>query len=206
MRKGEHATRTKILDAAATLMTRRGFAGTSAQSVADEAGVNKALIFYYFGNKTRLFEHVLEHYLRGLHEALSQVAYAATASPIERMHCMLDAWIDYIEERPEYPALVQRELANAQGRHDLIARYNQQNFELVEPLLRPLAGKKRSPTAAFQLFTSIVGMVLYYYISAPVLEPLVKDPLGRTACRARRRHVHWLVDTILSALQPEVAA
>jgi AcrR family transcriptional regulator len=193
-------TGARILDAAARLMSRHGFDATSAQDVADDAGVNKALIFYHFGNKSRLFEQVLERYLEGLHEALSRAAADAACAPQHRVHAMIDAWIDYIEAHPEYPALVQRELANAQGRHDLLARYNARNFQLVDQLIAPLCGGKKSATASHQLYTSFVGMVLYYHLSGPVLEPLVARPFGPTALGARRQHVHWMIDAVLGAL------
>ena len=193
--------RTALLDAAESLMTERGFDGTSVQAIADRAAANKALVFYYFGNKSALFEQVLERYLAGLHQALTATAAQGTDTPGAALHRMLDAYIVYIEANPSYPRLVQRELANTQGRHDLLARYNDENFALAKKLLEPLTGPRNSRRAAHQLFTSFVGMVLYYYLAAPLLAPMLGDPWSTRAKKQRRDHVHWMADGVLAQLE-----
>jgi TetR/AcrR family transcriptional regulator len=204
--------RTRILSAAVELMSERGFDGTSVQAIADHAAVNKALIFYYFGNKTQLFAQIFEHYLGGLHAGLQQAmasfdeAATTKAEGARRLHAVVDAYIDYIERNPSYPRVVQRELANSQGRHDLLATYNARNYELVRKAMAPFALPEDGPAAPHQLFASVVGMVLYYHLSAPVMAPLIPDPLGADARQARRRHVHWVVDGLIVQLAADPPA
>src|SRR5687767_15639661 len=62
----ERETREKILDAAHAVFVRRGTAGARTQEIADEAGVNKALLHYYFRTKERLAEAVFERAARQL--------------------------------------------------------------------------------------------------------------------------------------------
>lgn len=195
-------TRLRILEAAAELMGERGSDGVSVQAIADLAAVNKALVYYYFGNKKRLFEHIFEHFLEGLHGALSESLAGGEGSPTDKLHAVIDAYCDYIEQHPSYPRLVQRELANAQGRHDLLATYNARNFDLVRDAMGELAGADDGPAAAHQLFASVVGMVLYYYLAAPIMAPLVVEPLEQPARRARRAHVHWMLDASIARLVP----
>ncbi len=195
----------RILAAAAELMGERGFDGTSVQAIADRAEVNKALVFYYFGNKTKLFAKIFEHFLGGLHRALEASLVGAGApepprSALDKLHAVVDAYSDYIEEHPSYPRLVQRELSNAQGRHDLLASYNARNYELVRSSLGELTHDEAGPEAAHQLFASVVGMILYYHLAAPVMLPGVADPLSPEARQARRAHVHWAVDALVSAV------
>lgn len=196
----------RILAAAAALMGERGFDGTSVQAIADRADVNKALVFYYFGNKTKLFAKIFEHFLGGLHRALEASLEEGGAgngkphSALDRLHAVVDAYSDYIERNPSYPRLVQRELANAQGRHDLLASYNARNYELVRSALGELTHDEGGPAAAHQLFASVVGMILYYHLAAPVMLPVVDDPLSPNARQARRAHVHWAVDALVAAV------
>ncbi|HHH30132.1 MAG TPA: TetR/AcrR family transcriptional regulator [Polyangiaceae bacterium] len=193
----------RILAAAAALMSERGLDGTSVQAIADRADVNKALVFYYFGNKTKLFAKIFEHYLEGLHAALERSLAEDESGPrsaLDKLHAVVDAYSDYIEDHPSYPRLVQRELANAQGRHDLLTRHNARNYELVRSALGELTDDA-GPAAAHQLFASVVGMILYYHLAAPVMLPVVDDPASPEAREERRAHIHWAVDALVAALR-----
>src|ERR1043165_5654888 len=70
------STETKILDAAHAVFLRGGTAGARMQEIADEAGVNKALLHYYFRSKERLAAAVFERVARGLFARLGMVAMA----------------------------------------------------------------------------------------------------------------------------------
>ncbi len=62
-----HPARHQLLAAAAELFARRGYAGTTVEAVANEAGANKALISYHFGGKERLYRAVWERLVQVLH-------------------------------------------------------------------------------------------------------------------------------------------
>lgn len=62
MEKGEK-TKRKVIDAAVSLFNVKGYSGTSIRSIADKAGVNVALISYYFGNKQGLLEKLMSGFL-----------------------------------------------------------------------------------------------------------------------------------------------
>ncbi len=201
-------TARRILEAAGELMADRGFDGTGRQAIADHASVNKALLFYHFGNKANLFERVLDHQLRGLYDALAGAADRVRDEPPgAALHAVLDAYIDYVEQNRAYARLVQLELARSGGRHDLIGEYNGKNFKLLKPLMVAL-GAKKGPCSAEQLFISFGGMVLHYFASAPVLAAVLSPkravspstPAGRKALAERRAHVHWMVDAALAGL------
>ena len=56
----EKQTEQKILDAARKLFMKKGMGATRMQEIADEAGINKALLHYYFRSKQKLFEHTFK--------------------------------------------------------------------------------------------------------------------------------------------------
>ena len=64
-------TEQRILDAAHVVFIRRGTAGARMQEIAEEAGVNKALVHYYFRNKSRLGEAVFRRVATGMFARLS---------------------------------------------------------------------------------------------------------------------------------------
>src|SRR5947199_9912696 len=63
----------RILDAAHVVFVRRGTAGARMQEIADEAGVNKALLHYYFRSKSRLAAAVFQRVARGLFLRVSEI-------------------------------------------------------------------------------------------------------------------------------------
>jgi AcrR family transcriptional regulator len=56
----DHSTEDKILLAASKVFTEKGFSGTRTRDIAEEAGINLALLNYYFRTKERLFEQVMK--------------------------------------------------------------------------------------------------------------------------------------------------
>src|ERR1700728_2212556 len=58
--KVDNKSKSRILEVAVSLFCQRGFAGTTTREIARCAGVNPALVFYYFGNKERLYYVVFD--------------------------------------------------------------------------------------------------------------------------------------------------
>ncbi len=67
--QADQETRERILDAAHAVFTRKGTASSRTQEIADEAGVNKALVHYYFGTKAALADAIFERALAHHHAA-----------------------------------------------------------------------------------------------------------------------------------------
>src|SRR5690349_15726675 len=105
-------TRAAILDAATREFSREGLAGARTDAIAREAGVNKALLYYYFHDKESLYAAVLDRVFTGL-KARINAALEQPVSPRERLLAYAGAHFDYIAEHPEYPRLMSREMMRA---------------------------------------------------------------------------------------------
>ncbi len=190
----------QILTAADELFGDRGFAAVSMRDVAVLAGVNKALVFYYFGSKEELFEAVLERYYQAHREALAG-AFATGGALRERLHTVLDAYVDFIVANQRYPRLVQSVVTGSPEHRPLIERNLTSLYAYVEDALAGTA-PEQGPRAARHLFVTLSGAVINSFTYAPVLEPMFgSDPLSDVALSERRAHLHWLVDILLDALE-----
>jgi TetR/AcrR family transcriptional regulator len=172
------------------------------QAVADAAGVNKASVFYYFNSKAALVERVLERYYAEHLTALTR-AFEREGSLRERLHGLVDAYLDYIEQNRRYPRLVQQQLVGSAEHGELIRKSLGQLFDWT---LRSLEGvaPARGASAARQLFVTFSGIVINYFTLAPLLaDRWGDDPLGAAGLAERRAHVHWIVDTLLDRLERE---
>lgn len=206
--RGEHVdpavdgtARERLVRATEALLVERGIDGVSMADVARQAGVDKSLIFYYFGTKADLIETVLDAYYAAHTQALA-AAFEVEGTFSERVHRVIDAYFEFIDGHRLYPRLIQQEI----GRKDVdtskireslagLCRWTERALEGVVPPDGPLSAK--------HLFVSLSGVVINYFTYAPVLGDLWGgDPLGEAARAERRAHVHWLVDALLAAIPP----
>jgi len=98
--------KTKILLTAEQLFTDHGYAATSIRLIADETGVNPALVHYYFGNKHALLQAVLDHSTQPLIHALASLKDNENTS----LEGLVDLLISMAAEHPNMPYLLTREV------------------------------------------------------------------------------------------------
>ncbi|OAV44051.1 TetR/AcrR family transcriptional regulator [Lewinella sp. 4G2] len=113
----EVATQTeeKILQAAEKIFQEKGYAGTRMQAVADEAGINKAMLHYYFRSKEKLFRVILT---KAINE-VSPVLISSLNSDKDVMGKLRDLVANHIRlllERPHLPLFIMHELSQNQGK------------------------------------------------------------------------------------------
>src|SRR5271169_1684657 len=106
------ATARRILAAAERHFAAQGLEGARTEEIATAAHANKAMLYYYFGNKRRLHRAVLENLLR-------QLRAGVLAPPVKRMSAhnrffaAVSGYFDFLATHPNYPRLVQRQAMEA---------------------------------------------------------------------------------------------
>lgn len=192
-------TSDRILAAAERLFGERGYDAVSARDIALEAGVNKALVFYHHGSKEALFGRVLEGYYDAHRRAL-EAAFAEQVPARERLHHVIDAYLDFVAAHRNWPRLVQRAMAGSDApvgpiRDNLAALFDNVVAALSE--IAPAEG----PLAARHFFLTFSGAVINYFTYGPVLESVWgSDPLSDEGIEERRAHLHWVADRLLDGL------
>jgi AcrR family transcriptional regulator len=191
----------RILDAADSLFCERGFEGVSARDIADAAAVNKALVFYYYGSKDALFERVLTGYYKRHEEALQGAFTSEEGTFRERIHRVMDTYLDFIAKNRGYPRLVQTEIAR-QGPH--LGTIQESMTGMLRWTERSMQGlPKTGPLAARHFFMSLSAITINWFTYSPVLgKAFGKNPLGRAGLKERREHLHWVIDSWLDRLEP----
>jgi TetR/AcrR family transcriptional regulator len=200
-------TRDRLIAAAAAEFAARGFDGAKVDRIAARARVNKAMLYYHFASKAGLYREILRGTFSGVAAAVRQVRDQADA-PARQIRGVVDAVIREAAERPHFPAIWLREMAEG-GRHlddDTIDGVRQ----VIETLAHILAeGRRRGQFAPVHPLVTHIGIV------APILFFAASGPL-----RARFAHlmspslvlppIHALADHVvaatLAALTPTAAA
>ena len=194
-----NATALAILDAADAVLTEVGYEGLSVRAVGARAGLNNALVFYYFGNKAGLVARVLARYYER-HLAALEHAMAGQGTLSERFHRLIDAYIDFIEANLRYPRLIQHQLVGPEDFRQQIQDNLAPLFAWTVCTLKGLAPAQGEQSAR-HIYVTISATVINYYTYGSVLGPMWDgDPLGEAALAERREHVHWVVDALLAHL------
>jgi AcrR family transcriptional regulator len=170
------------------------------RDVAADAGVNKALVFYYFNSKEELFARVMDGYYESHAQALREAFESDAGSEAERLHRLVDAYVDFIEENRNFPRLVQQQVASRGPALELIGRNLVGMQRLVEEALGDLVPAD-GPLAARHFFLTFSASVINHFTYAEALsEAWGTDPGSEEGVAERRAHLHWLVDALLAAL------
>ena len=203
-RRDPVATRKKLLTAARLEFARHGFAGARVDEIAERAGVNKQLVYHYFGDKDALYLAVLEWVYADIREQERQLNLEGLP-PERAIRKLIEASFDYLATNPDFIVLLNDENRGG-ARH---VRGSTRLEAMHSPLVRSVShilnegvrsGVFRKGIDPIQLYISIAGLGYFYLSNTPTLSAIFgKDLSSRAARRARRRHV---ADLVMHSLRP----
>ena len=200
----------RILDAAHKVFIRRGTAGARMQEIADEAGVNKALLHYYFRNKSRLADAIFHRVAGGVFARVTEIA-RSDAQLEEMVRGIIGAYLDQLTRMPYAPGYVLGELNQdpERGRQLIEALGRRPGSDSPQAFLDSLqrrideriaAGTIR-PISAQQFLTNLVSLCIFPFAGKPLLCAVMGMDDGAFADFIdERRRV--LPEFFLNALRP----
>jgi TetR/AcrR family transcriptional regulator len=184
-------TRRAILVAAARIFAEAGLAGARTDAIAAAAGVNKALLYYYFSSKERLYEAVVEdHFEEFNRQALELLSSPGSARAILLEYVKLH--FDFIRARHRYASLYQQ-LMSAGGKPlaHLVRQYFEPRSRAFGRLLQRgmRAGEFRKADRRHTA-VSIVALIVFYFSAARVLRLLGRaDAFSKANLNRRKKEV-----------------
>jgi len=133
----------QIIEAAEKLFSENGFDGTSVRDIAEEAGVNLAMISYYFGSKEKLMESIFKHRGEHMKLQLESMIRNKELSSLEKLNALIDGFIDKAMKQQSFHKIMTREqMLNTSGpTSKLIHQLKKTNQELIQQLIKE--GQKR---------------------------------------------------------------
>jgi TetR/AcrR family transcriptional regulator len=198
-------TREALVRAAVGEFARAGFAGARVDEIARAAGVNKQLVYHYWGSKQGLYLASLEAVYGEIREKERRLSLGEL-EPRDAMARLVGFSFDYLAEHPEFIAMLSDENRH-QGRHlrapGPLQQMHQPFVEMLEATLRRgvASGVFRDDCDAVNLYISIAGISYFYFSNNHTLSAIFGRALGeRSALAQRRRHV---IAFALNALRPD---
>ena len=195
------ASKAAILKAAIKEFARGGVAGARIDAIARAAKVNKALLYYYYVDKERLYGAALEEVFRRRYEILAPIL-AADIPPGEKVLRYAGAMFDYFAENPSHREMVQREVM-VSSRHGQILRVFRQQVqpmfeEIVKTVRAGIESGEFRDVDPLQFTLSMGAVIVQYFSSAPLMKLFLhQDPLTPERLAARKAAV---LDFISAAL------
>jgi len=169
--RGEEV-RAALLSAARNYFSTRGFQQASLREIASEAGVNPAMIHYYFGNKQGLYIAMLSEAVAPLIERLEGLNEQAAGR--DGLRTFLRHYARTLLEEPWFPNLLVREVLFQQGevRKDFIARFASRASGALRGLIGHDLEAGRLPPYIDPAFGSlgILSLTLFPFIAQPAVE------------------------------------
>ena len=166
----------KLLEAGTALFAEKGFAGVSIRELAETAGVNSAMISYYFGGKEGLYEAVITAQYERLLTKFEAIA-VSPASVHEKIRMYAEVIrLNHTEDQPLMARLIQGELSSPTScMEKVIRKYTTRLAQIVSGILREgmQTGQLRDDIEPMFAALSLAGMLNFFFILREVTKTVI---------------------------------
>lgn len=191
-------TEEKIKVAARNVFKKKGFAATRTRDIAEEAGVNLALLNYYFKSKELLFNEVMFEIILDFKQTLVQFLNDDSLSFEDNLQRLIDTYTELFLREPELPLFVMGELRNnPQVVVEKIKPADLIYGSTFEKQLSAMLGN--SSVDATQIFINAISMTFFPFISRPMVQNVcgIDDENFVKMVRERSRNIpKWIMSII----------
>jgi AcrR family transcriptional regulator len=184
----DRSTEEIIKEAARNVFTRKGFAATRTRDIAEEAGINLALLNYYFRSKKKLFDLIMMEKMQKFFGFIGPIIYHEGSSLDLKIEGIVSHYIDLLQANPDMPFFILGEsrnnpeiVKNAMPRKDFM-----KNSFFIKQLK-----EKKPDQDPYQFLLSLLGMTIFPFLMKPVFQKLtdIEDAKFRQMMTERKKLV-----------------
>ena len=176
MTENEKKTEDVIFDAAQEVFVEKGFDGARMQEIAEKAGINKALLHYYYRTKEKLFKAIFERVFN--HFVPKIMGFMDSDIPLfEKIELFVHSYIDFILKNPYVPNFIINEINRnpdniAEMLGGVIIKVDA--FGKFSALLKQEVSKGSiRPIEPEQLLVNMIGLCIFPIIARPIIQGIV---------------------------------
>jgi AcrR family transcriptional regulator len=159
-----------ILNAAKGIFHRKGMAATRMQEIADEAGINKAMLHYYYRSKQLLFEAVFKSAFSTLAPQLNEIVNADN-SLFDKIRNFTQNYISFIVKHPYLPNFIIQELNR---NPEFVEKLFSEKMPNIDKFRKQIENDVKDglikPIKAEQLFINILALNVFPFVGAPLIK------------------------------------
>lgn len=165
-----------ILSAARNVFTRKGYAAARMDDIAKEAGINRALLHYYFRSKERMFDIIFKQRIKEFFSGLASIMFS-DLTLIDKIKAIVEHDIDMISAQPDLPIFIMQELTqNPQRLIDYAHGAGADPGLMMKTLnaqIKEASGVKTIRNIdGGQLLINIMSLSIYPFIAKPMIKAM----------------------------------
>jgi TetR/AcrR family transcriptional regulator len=163
-------TEERIVQAAEKVFIEKGMAGARMQQIADEAGINKALLHYYYRSKEKLFSIIFRSAVKAMVPNLIKSYQRGKGHFNDKIRKFVEAYLNIIEKNPHIPGFVIHELNNRP--EDLIKMLSELNLDIsfiISDIEAEIEKGNIKPIEPIHLLVNIVSLCIFPIVARPMI-------------------------------------
>lgn len=170
----EKSTEVVIFDAARDVFTEKGFEGTRMQEISEKAGINKALLHYYYRTKEKLFDAIFKKVFGEFFSKVTGI-FENDEPLVDKIKFFVENYIDFISRNPQIPSFIIHELArNPKRAVEMLSNKtglikNNTFGKFSEMIHKEVEKGNIIPIDPEQLIVNIIGLCIFPFVAKPIL-------------------------------------
>ncbi len=192
----ELSTQEKIIEAARTVFTKKGYSATRTRDIAEESGLNLALINYHFQSKDNLFKIVILEKFEVLFGMISPILSDVEISLEEKIESLVSNYTKLLLDNENLPIFVLNEL---KSNEQIFEKVLQNARMLSQPIIEKQLKERGFKISTINFIMNIVSLTLFPFISKPlfVSSGLLKEEEFTNFVMDRKQHIPtWVMNTL----------
>ena len=193
----------KIKSAAKKLFTQKGFAAVKTRDIAKEAGINLALLNYYFRSKQKLFDIIMLENFRKFIHGISLEIFDEKATIQQKIEKVTEAYIDFLLANPDLPLFILNEIrGNPSSISETInAEVAPMRSYFFKQLQQTSKASKKPVIDPFHFIANLIGLTVFPFVGKPILQRVtnVSDKKFQAMMEERKKLVPIWIKAIMEA-------
>lgn len=197
----ENDTKQKIKEAARKVFKQKGYAATRTRDIADEAGVNLALLNYHFKSKEQLFVEVMMEIVGTFKQSIYEFLNDETLDFGRNLQRLVDSYTELFLREPELPIFVFGELQKHP--QDFSEIINPRNLILGSRFEKQMSERLKNPDIDTpQIFINTISMIVFPFIGKPITQNFcgIDEEGFKEMVEHRRKMIPIWIESIINTL------
>lgn len=198
----------QIIEAAEQLFAEKGFDGTSVRDIADKAGINLAMISYYFGSKEKLLEALFSYRGESSVMTMENMLSNKTMTPLQKVYNLIDFYIDKFQNQTCFHKIMSREQVHNHRNETtaIIQQFKRRNQDLIKQLIQEgqKSGEFKKNIDVPLMMATLVGTVSHlvttqhFYRELNNLQALSDEEVQKHIKKKLSQHMKFIFKAILT--------
>ncbi|MEZ5046704.1 MAG: TetR/AcrR family transcriptional regulator [Chitinophagaceae bacterium] len=196
----------KILHAARKLFTEKGFHAVTSREIAQEAGINVALLNYYFRSKEQLFKQIMLENTKGFREGIAHLFMDTEMDIFEKFQHVTNLYFQEFSKNPSLPLFVMNQIAKDPS--SFLDKENMQSSRniLFDQLNKLIKDKKLKPVHHAHIMLNLMSLIMFPFIVGPAIKTRVglNDKQYNQLLEDRIKLIPMWMENMFNAEKPNI--